>query len=243
MTPGSTARVLIVGAGGLGAPAARVLARSGVQTFTVLDDDRVEASNLHRQTLFGEDDVGEPKAPLAAERLERIGRDAGHGTSVRAQEGRLTPDVASELVQAHDAVVEGADNFATKFLTVDACRLAGVPAVQAGAVRWSGWALASVRAHGACLRCVFEDIPRDRVETCAEAGVVGPVVGVVGAAQASLTLRVLRGDSSAAGELWSYRAHGGTLRRGRVSRRADCPLCTGEIRELTWDRYTASCAA
>jgi adenylyltransferase/sulfurtransferase len=153
------------------------------------------------------------------------------------------PDGARALVAGHDLVVEGADNFATKFLACDAAQLARVPVVQAGAVRWSGWALATVPGRSACLRCVFEDIPRDRVETCAEAGVIGPVVGVLGALQAALAVRLSAGDPDAAGELWSYRGLEGALRASRVAPRAGCPACAGEIRELTVERYAPpSCA-
>lgn len=224
-------RVLFVGAGGLGSPAALVLARSGVRRMTFVDDDRVDVTNLHRQVLYDEGDVGHDKVERARARLER------EGIEVRAVSGRLLPSTALELLAGHDVVVEGADNFATKFLTADACAVAGVPVVSAGAVRWSGWALASLPGTSACMRCVFEDIPRDRAETCAEAGVIGPVVGVMGALEAALALRLLAGDTSAAGELWSYRALEGRLRASRVARRAGCPSCEGEIRDLRVERY------
>jgi molybdopterin-synthase adenylyltransferase len=237
-------RILLVGAGGLGSPAARILARSGVAHITVVDDDRVERSNLHRQVLFDDDDVGAPKAPAAARRLEAEARAAGFATVVRAVQSRFVPHTAMDLLQGHDVVVEGADNFATKFLVADASWLAGVHAVQAGAVRWSGWALAVSARSGACLRCVFEDVPADRTDTCAEAGVVGPVVGAMGALQAALALRTLTGDAHVGGELWSYRALEGSLRRRRLRPRPNCPLCEGRIRDLRAERYAApSCAA
>ena len=244
MSAVTKARVLLVGAGGLGSPAARVLAESGVGAITVLDDDTVDESNLHRQTLFDDADVGAPKVDVAVARIADIARAAGHTTEVRGHGTRLLPDNAPGWIGDHDLVVEGADNFATKFLTADAAALAGVPAVQAGAVRWNGWAFAGVPGRSACLRCVFEDIPRDRVETCAEAGVIGPVVGVLGALEAALALRLLSGDSRAAGELWSYRGLAGGLRATRVRKRRGCPLCEGEITDLRIERYRApSCAA
>jgi molybdopterin-synthase adenylyltransferase len=237
-------RVLLVGAGGLGSPAALVLVRSGVAALTVVDDDVVDASNLQRQTLFGDDDVGASKPERAAARLRGEARRAGTEVTVRAVEGRFVPDTAMDLLDDHDVVVEGADNFATKFLVTDAGRLAGVPTVQAGAVRWSGWAMATLPDDGPCMRCVFEDIPADRADTCAEAGVVGPVVGVMGALQAALAVRVRQGDPSVRGELWSYRALTGALRRRHVRRRANCPLCAGDIEDLRAERYQApSCAA
>lgn len=241
MTP--SGRVLLVGAGGLGSPAALALARSGVAAITIVDDDLVARSNLHRQTLYSAADVGRPKAVVAAERLAAEARERGYALAVTPIEARFVPDDALALVEGHDVVVEGADNFATKFLVADACAIARVPCVQAGAVRWSGWALATLPGHSACLRCVFEDVPRDRVETCAEAGVVGPVVGVLGAIEAALALCLLGRGGGAAGVLWSYRGLEGALRRSRVARRAGCALCEGEITDVREDRYLgAPCA-
>ncbi|MCB9591615.1 MAG: HesA/MoeB/ThiF family protein [Sandaracinaceae bacterium] len=229
----SDARVLLVGAGGLGSPAALVLARSGVRRLTLIDDDQVDLSNLHRQVLYDDGDVGHSKVHRAAKRLER------EGATVEVIEGRLLPPIAVDLVGRFDLVIEGADNFATKFLTSDACQLAGVPVVQAGAVRWAGWALASLPGRSACLRCVFEDIPRDRVETCAVAGVVGAVVGVLGALEAALAIRLLHGDETAAGELWSYRALAAhPLRASRVRPRAGCSCRERTLPDpLTVERY------
>jgi adenylyltransferase/sulfurtransferase len=237
-------RVLIVGTGGLGCPAAIVLAQSGVGHMTLLDDDLVEASNLHRQTLFWAPDVGRSKAALAAAALEQRAASRGHRLQAVAREKRVLPDDAVEVVRGFDLVVEGADNYATKFLVADACALAAVPVVQAGAVRWSGWAMASLPSRSACLRCVFEDVPHGMQDTCADAGVVGPVVGVLGALQAALALRLLLGDERAAGELWSYAALPGTLRRRAVTRQARCALCSGRIRDTDLSRYAApECAA
>lgn len=230
-------RVLVVGAGGLGSPLLRLLATSGVEHITVIDDDTVDESNLHRQTLYSSDDVGRSKIDRAAELI----RELAPGLSVRALEGRFVPGTAMELLNEHSLVVEGADNLATKFLVADAARLSGVPAVQAGAVRWAGWAFCAL-PDSACLRCLFEDIPSDRVETCAEAGVLGPVVGVLGGLEAALVVRLLRGERPG-GELWHYDALKGALRKTFVRRRSDCPLCAGEIQDLRIERYTSACAA
>lgn len=232
-----TGPVLVVGLGGLGCPVLEVLAESGVRDFTLLDDDVVSLSNLHRQTLYSERDVGEKKAFVARAALE------AQGANVRVLDDRLLPENALDVMREHALVVEGADNLPTKFLAVDAARLSGVPLVSGGAVRFSGWAMATLPSRNApCMRCVFEDIPNDRVETCAEAGVLGPVVGVVGAAMASLALRVLAHDALVAGELVSYDALRGTLRTTRIERRADCALCTGAVNDLSRERYAASCA-
>ncbi len=230
-------RVLVVGAGGLGSPLLRLLATSGVEHITVIDDDIVDESNLHRQTLYCDDDVGKSKIECA----ERVVRELSPGLSVRAVEGRFVPGTAMDLLSDHTMVVEGADNLATKFLVADAAGLAGIPAIQAGAVRWAGWAFCAL-PDSACLRCLFEDIPRGQIETCAEAGVVGPVVGVLGGLEAALAYRLLRGDRPA-GELWHYDALKGALRKTFVRRRGDCPLCAGQIQDLRMERYTAACAA
>ncbi len=232
------ARILVVGAGGLCHPASRALVAAGAKHLTIVDDDVVDATNLHRQILFDDADVGAPKAPTLAAKLERL------GATPTVIEGRCLPNNALELVVAADLVIEGADNFATKFMVADACALAHTPLVQAGVVRWNGWALACTNTpeHTTCMRCVFEDIPRDRVETCAEAGVVGPVVGVLGAVQAHLAVRLLAGDD-VRGELWSYRALQGTLRRTLVRAREDCPHALGAIADLQPERYVAHCAA
>ena len=230
-------RVLVVGAGGLGSPVLRLLAQSGLAEITVIDDDQVDESNLHRQTLYTRDDIGRSKI----ERAVAVLRERSPGVSVRAVEGRFVPDTAMELLKGQSLVVEGADNLATKFLVADAAHLSEVPAVQAGAVRWAGWAFCTLPGS-ACLRCLFEDIPRDRVETCAEAGVVGPVVGVLGGLEAALAIRLLHGERPG-GELWHYDALRGSLRKTFVRRRSDCPLCAGEIQDLRMERYTAACAA
>ncbi len=230
-------RVLVVGAGGLGSPVLRLLAQSGAAEITVIDDDQVDESNLHRQTLYTRDDVGRSKIERAVAAL----RERSPGVSVQAVEGRFVPGTAMELLRGQSLVVEGADNLATKFLVADAAHLSEVPAVQAGAVRWAGWAFCAL-PDSACLRCIFEDIPRDRIETCAEAGVVGPVVGVLGGLEAALAIRLLQGERPG-GELWHYDALKGSLRKTFVRRRSDCPLCAGEIQDLRMERYTAACAA
>jgi len=122
--------------------------------------------------------------------------------------------------------------------------LASVPCVQAGAVRWVGWSMGALPGVSACLRCAFEDIPRGPDRGCSEAGVLGPVVGVIGALQASIALRLLLGDATAAGVLHHYRGLTGTLRRRRLARSTACPSCSGAIRTLDAARYLPQeCAA
>jgi molybdopterin/thiamine biosynthesis adenylyltransferase len=138
-------------------------------------------------------------------------------------------------VRHYDVVLEGSDNFATKFLAADACALAGVPVVHASAVRWIGTALAVGARGGPCYRCLFEDLPGEGAANCAEAGVMGPVVGVVAAAQADLALALLDAADEAArrvapaGQLVTFDGRTGELRRRAIAPRADCPLCGAEV--------------
>jgi adenylyltransferase/sulfurtransferase len=231
-----TRGVLVVGAGGLGCPALSVLAKSGVTRFTLLDDDTVDVSNLQRQTLFDDGDVGRAKVDAAAARIAALS-PLSERVQVEAVRDRFVPDNAFELAQGHALILDGADNFATKFLVADVGRIARLPVVQAGAVRFGGWALA-VAAEGAgpCVRCVFEDVPQGMAESCAAMGVLGPVVGVLGALQAALALQLLLRGSAVGGTLFSYDALAGSLRRRKLARRADCALCSGQIRDLNPER-------
>lgn len=236
-------RVLVVGVGGLGLPVAEILAADArVQRLTLLDDDVVEGSNLHRQLLYESDDIGQAKVEAAAGAIERSAARTGREPQIVPRKGRLLPGNALALFEEHDLVIEGADNLASKFLAADAALLSGTPCVQAGVIRFNGWAMASLPPHGPCLRCLFEDLPPGGVETCATAGVLGPVVGVVAALQSSIALRLLGGDSPV-GEIFAYHGLEGLVRTSRIRRRVDCPLCTGEIRDLDARRYVTSCAA
>jgi adenylyltransferase/sulfurtransferase len=224
MTPTfADARVLLVGVGGLGCPAAIALARAGVGVLGIADEDEVDVSNLHRQILFADADIGRSKAPVAAAALSRM-TPADRPVRVEVHETRLLPSNAVALVERYDLVVEGSDNFATKFLTADACMLAGRPVVHAAAVRWHGTALAVGPRGGPCYRCLFEDVPLENAPNCAEAGVVGPMVGVVAAAQADLALSLLAGED-VTGELFAFDGKSLEVRRRRIGRRRACRLC------------------
>lgn len=235
----SDATILLVGAGGLGCPAGKALAQAGVGRLLVADDDTVEGTNLHRQILFEEADLGRPKAQVAAERLEALGARA------EARADRFLPETAVELLDGVDLVVEGSDNFPSKFVVADACALHGVPVVQAGAVRWGGWALAAAggrgEEHRTCLRCVFEEVPTGPALDCELAGVVGPVVGVLGALQAELALALLAGEGG--GVLYSYDGRRDRLRRTEPRPRPDCPHARGTIDDLETIDYAPSSAS
>jgi molybdopterin/thiamine biosynthesis adenylyltransferase len=214
------ARVLVVGAGGLGAPTMIALAHAGIGTIGIVDDDEVEKTNLHRQILFRERDVGRPKAEAAKDAITWI----NERISVEVHSTRFLPHNAIELAGMYDLIVEGSDNFPTKFLVADAAHLAERPVVHAAAVRWVGTALA-VSAKGApCYRCVFEDIPTGDAPNCATAGVIGPIVGIVGALQADLALKMIDG-ADVAGTLVSFDGRSNAIRRRIVGPRKSCALC------------------
>jgi molybdopterin/thiamine biosynthesis adenylyltransferase len=213
-------RVLIVGVGGIGCPAALALVHAGVGTLGLCDDDEVERPNLHRQILFSDADVGAPKVEAAARALRAL----APGLDLRLFRGRLLPGNAVDLVRQYDVVLEGADNFATKFLAADACALAGVRVVHASAVRWVATAFAVGAGGRPCYRCVFEDPPMEEALGCAQAGVMGPVVGVIAAAQVDLALAMIDG-APAEGELVTFDGRTDTLRRRSAAARADCALC------------------
>jgi molybdopterin/thiamine biosynthesis adenylyltransferase len=228
------ARVLLVGVGGLGCPAALALTRAGVLSLTIADDDVVEESNLHRQVLFDEVDVGADKARAAAQALGEL----VPGVVASVVGSRILPHNAMQLVERADVVVEGSDNFATKFLVADACAIARVPVVHAAAVRWHGTVLAVGAGGAPCYRCLFEDLPGDDAPNCAVAGIAGPVAGVIGAIQADLALSLLDGDP-VEGTLVTFDGRTDDLRRRVIPSREDCPLC-GRGGEERIDRIDAS---
>lgn len=233
-TPDRAPLAFIVGVGGLGCPAALALARAGTR-LALCDDDRVDLSNLHRQILFSEEDVGRDKLDVARERLLEAG-----APSVEVHHGRFVPETAEELLSGVTVLVEGADNFATKFLAADAAYLAGVPVVHGAAVRWHGTALLTARDASPCYRCLFEDLLSDEeAPNCDVAGVMGPAVGVIGALMADLALDVLSGAPTRAGEVFSFDGKSGRLRNSPMARRSSCHLCGDRptIRSVVAERY------
>lgn len=193
------ARVLVVGVGGLGAPALQYLVGAGVGHLTLVDDDLVSLSNLHRQTLFRERDVGCGKADVAATTLRQLNADCAIDTNMSP----LDPSTAPQLVAQSTLVLDCADSFAVSYILSDACQAAGVPLISASALGFSGY-VGGFCGTAPSLRAVFPDLP-DRAATCATAGVMGPVVGVIGAAQAQMALGHLIGQTpSPLGQLISF---------------------------------------
>jgi len=230
----SAVSVVIVGAGGIGAPAAIALAAAGVPTLRVADDDRVELSNLHRQILFTDADVGRPKLDAFADALQR----RFPRTAVELHRGRALPGTAAGLIAGASVVIDATDNFASRFLLADACMLAGVPVIHAAAVRWTATVMAVSARGRPCYRCLFEDVPTGDAPDCATAGVAGPVCGVAGALAADAALAILSGQE-AGGSIVTFDGRSDVLRRVAVRPRRACPLC-GEarsVRDLDPGRY------
>lgn len=196
------ARVLIVGAGGLGSPVATYLAAAGVGTIGLVDDDVVELSNLHRQILFSQDDLGEAKVDAAARRL-KAGNDS---IDVQIHHERLSAVSAEALISDYDLVVDCSDNFATRYAINDACLLLGRPFIYGSIYRFEGQVSVFCQPGGPCYRCLFPD-ENAVVANCAEGGVVGVLAGVVGSIQATEALKLLLGiGESLVGRLLLYDA-------------------------------------
>lgn len=238
----SRARVLIVGAGGLGCPASLVLARAGVGALTLADPDTVDVTNLHRQLWHMEADVGRAKVDSAAEKLER----AFPSTKVARLCERITAANVERLFLEHDLVIDGTDGINVKFLLSDAAVRTKRTLIYGGVLRMQGQVMPIVPG-GPCLRCLFETPPaEDEVPTCAQAGVLGSMAGVIGAWQAQLAVGLLGGCVPQTGTVTLRSFDGASLRSREVTvRRAeDCAACgvnapLPELRDLEEGR--ASC--
>jgi adenylyltransferase/sulfurtransferase len=217
------ASVLLVGAGGLGSPAALYLAAAGVGRIGLVDPDRVDASNLHRQVLYAAHDVGRLKVEAAAERL----RAMNPHVAVVAHPTTLGPDNALDLIGAYDVVADGTDAFATRYLVNDACLLAGVPNVFASVSRFEGQASVFGTPGGPCYRCLFRTPPpAGTVPSCAEGGVLGVLPGLLGLIQATEVLkRLLPLGESLIGRLLLVDALGMRFRTLDLPADPDCPAC------------------
>jgi len=214
---------LVVGAGGLGGPALLVLASHGVGRLAILDDGAVEISDLNRQPLFDEADVGGRRAAAAARRLARL-FPAVH---VEPIDRRLDESSAVELARFADVFLDGSGDFSAKFLGNDAAVAAGKPFVHAGALRYTAQLLTVLPGRTGCLRCLFEEPPPPgSVPTCAEAGVLGPLAGFAGALMGAEAARILSGEPGAyAGRLLVYESRRARSRTVPVHVRESCPAC------------------
>ena len=225
------ARVLIVGAGGLGSPAALYLAAAGVGTIGLVDFDIVEITNLQRQLLHGTSDVGRPKLESARDRLH----DANPNVKLELHPTRLTSDNALTIIREYDLVLDGTDNFATRYLVNDACVLAGKPNVYGSIFRFDGQASVFATDDGPCYRCIYpEPPPPGLVPSCAEGGVLGVLPGLVGTIQATEAIKLILGiGTPLTGRLLLVNALDAHFRSVTVRRDPSCPACgTREIQEL-----------
>ena len=232
-------RVLVVGAGGLGSPAALYLAAAGVGTLGLVDFDAVDLSNLHRQILHGTPDVGRPKLASASDRITAINPQV----EIRLHEGALTSRNALDVVRDYDVVVDGTDNFPTRYLVNDACVLVGKPNAYGAIFRFEGQASVFAARAGPCYRCLYpEPPPPGLVPSCAEAGVIGVLPGLIGTIQATEAIKLLVGiGEPLIGRLLIYDALRLRFQELRLQKDPDCPVCGTHptVRELV--DYEAFC--
>ncbi len=226
-----TGKVLIIGAGGLGAPAAMYLAAAGVGTIGIADADEVDLSNLQRQIIHSTADIGKAKVKSARETMNAMNPDV----TVNTYRTFVTSENILELVEGYDFVIDGTDNFPAKFLINDACVMAKKPFSHAGIIRFQGQLMTYVPGEGPCYRCVFKDPPpKDAVPTCKQAGVIGAMGGVIGSLQAMEAIKYILGVGNLlTGKLLTYDALRGDFRTVPLPARVPgCGIC-GEHPTIT----------
>lgn len=217
------ARVLLIGAGGLGSPASLYLAAAGVGTIGLVDFDLVESSNLQRQIVHGTSDVGRPKLQSARDRL----LDVNPEIEVEGHEVRLTSHNALDILSGYDIVIDGTDNFPTRYLVNDACVLLGVPNVYGSIFRFEGQVSVFHAKRGPCYRCLFaEPPPPGLVPSCAEGGVLGVLPGIIGSLQANETIKLILGAGEPLiGRLLLFDALRLRFRELKLRKDPECPIC------------------
>ena len=217
------AKVLIIGAGGLGAPAAMYLAATGVGTIGIADADEVDLSNLQRQVIHTTDDIGKAKVKSAAETMRAINPDV----TVNTYRKFVTSENIMDLIEDYDFILDGTDNFPAKFLINDACVMAKKPFSHAGIIRFQGQLMTYVPGEGPCYRCVFETLPpKDAVPTCKQAGVIGAMGGVIGSLQAMEAVKYIIGKGDLlTGRLLTYDALKMNFRTIKLPKNDHCAVC------------------
>ncbi len=222
--------VLIVGAGGLGSPAALYLAAAGVGHIGLIDADEVDLSNLQRQVIHTTADIGRPKIVSASEKMNKINPDV----KVTTIKQRLTAENALDIIKDYQFIIDGTDNFPSKFLVADACHFAGKPYSHAGILRFSGQTITVVPGHSACYRCLFQrPPPLNAVPSCSQAGVLGVLAGVMGCLQATEAVKYLLNKGKLLTDnLLVYDALEMSFRKVPLKKNKNCPLC-GENPAIT----------
>lgn len=220
------ARVLVIGAGGLGSPALLYLAAAGVGTIGVIDEDLVDNSNLQRQVIHRDADIGLPKVQSAAKAMKA----QNPFVTVRPYQRRFDDDIAADLLKDYDLLLDGTDNFATRYLANRAAVAAGIPLVSGALSQWEGQiSVFDPKNDAPCYQCIFPEAPAPGLApSCAEAGVIGPLPGVIGAIMALEAIKVItKAGAPLRGDMLIYDALYGETRRMRLKRRPDCPVCGG----------------
>jgi len=219
----ANARVLIIGAGGLGSPVALYLAAAGIGTIGLIDRDTVDLSNLQRQVLHHTPDLNRPKVISAKEKIQALNPDV----TVDVYEERLTATNAFGLFRSYDVIVDGVDNFPSKFLINDACFFTNTPLVHGGILRFEGRVFTIIPNQSACYRCIFKQPPPPGlVANCQEAGIIGVVAGIIGTIQATEVIKLLLGIGHLlTNRLLDFDAKATRFREIRLIRNPNCQLC------------------
>ncbi len=223
-------KVFIVGAGGLGAPAALYLAAAGVGTIGIVDYDKVDLTNLQRQIIHHTADIGTEKVKSARAKMQAINPDV----NVKTYQTRITAENIAQIIRQYDFVIDGTDNFPSKFLVNDACYFEKVPFSHAGILRFEGQLLTVLPGETACYRCIFHSPPpAGAVPSCSQAGVLGVLAGVIGTLQATEAMKYLLGIGDLlTNALLTYNALTTEFRKVKLNRNPNCPLC-GRASEIT----------
>lgn len=218
-----SSKVLVVGAGGLGAPAALYLAAAGVGTIGIIDYDHVDITNLQRQIIHNTADIGTKKVDSARDKIRSINPDV----MVRTYHTKVAAENISELIQGYDFVIDGTDNFPAKFLINDACYFEKVPFSHAGILGFDGQLITIIPGETTCYRCIFHSPPPEGVApSCSQAGVLGALAGVIGSLQAAEAMKYLLGVGDLlTNTLLTYNALKMDFRKVRLNRNPNCPLC------------------
>ncbi|KJS18047.1 MAG: adenylyltransferase [Peptococcaceae bacterium BRH_c4b] len=215
-------RVLVVGSGGLGSPAAYYLAAAGVGHIGLVDSDKVDLSNLQRQILHRTEDIGRPKVASGAEKLRALNSD----TEVIAVEKLITGENADDVVRSYDVIVDCTDNFSVRYLLNDACISQQKPMIFGGVLSFSGQLMTIMPGEGPCLRCLFREDPSPDASSCAEVGILGAVPGVIGALQSTEVIKYLLGlGNLLMGRLLTYDALTAAFFEVTLERDPSCPSC------------------